>query len=1406
MKYKQNPKIPQNIRLKATTTIINIIPNGNNYENIEKTSFLKNGINKTRSNKFLSIPERQRIIREINESKNQIDLNINLYDKLEKEKLIKKKNEDNKQLLYIKKTKSELNLFENKKRVNTNNRNGKNINSKFDIKFKDNSEFVNKAIKEYYKKVDNSFKNYLNTLNNRNNEVKKVNNNNISFFNNSNKNRINYVNNINNGNKSKDCYHNKVRINEKNINIALNEIYKKPSLNKAYNKNIITEDNHILNNRNNNINKNTFINLDNLCMISSARREKINCAKMINNNKNNGLSNNIFNKINNYYTTTFRNNSKNEKLIKLNFTKNTKTSNTKKDNLKKNNSSGNFIIKKPLKKKNKINELIFSPEINKENQEHIKSHNNNNIKYTKKNIKSPGGIQNKKRLFRSNLMNNDLPKIVVDNDIISIIPYENSKKNLDNNIISIKAREKEKIFIKTENNKINNNKRFILNGELFPNNNMRNKKTKDKNKIKSLTYSFKESPQKEKEEKKNKSFSYFSNQKVKKENNDYKNGRYHFKYKDKRNKTPLYTQKYKINYINQRNKNTMFREIYFKNINSYNNKEDEITNKNNYNDINTNKSYDYKDNNLLTNTNTLFSCKSNNNIFNYNNKSPMKEYYLNYFSNKINNDFLDEIKFNKFEKEILKKNSCPRNSEGILNSPNIDLNRQKTPLKTILRNYCPTTINSISKKEKQKIIKYNNSDKIKDNKNYLKTDLPNGKETKKQLSINLNNNWEEEENNNNNKIKPFEEIKVHKENIIKEQKNNLINKDKVQEQINMLYEINSSEKCLEKTEKINLKNNELPFKDNNTNINDNSKAKNIISKTESKNEEIIEKEKNNEEVLENHSQNIDSVDAKNSEESPKKNNYMNKRLKNDISLDILENINIISPKNYQTIKTEILNLIISDKENGESLFIDILYPIAINQIKYHPLYAKLCKDLDKYYNKKDKTKSIIRTQLMKLCKNNFKKIKINLENINDITSDINFIGELIIVQMVSKKVGIQCLNHLIDKFNQYSTDYKLQDKKEKYIYLDCYINLLDKFASSVKIYQKEKIREDELLLFENEINKNIKILEEINGEETNIDIPSKIKNQLVKLIQRAKNNWEISVMEKYKNELFESLYEDTNLDSTKNIKSFEVANSYDNKDCNSSISNLDKNEDMFSRKTKQYKSVSPINNINQSFNRRRGERLHSNERNTNNHNNKILNILSDFVKKIEKNLMQFKNHIDKYNTYETFNNWNDIDNLFLNKKIKKSEIFKSIIEACKLFISEKKDLYYVDIYIKIILEYYSNYLSNYEFNELINKLLENLSYLSDEELKKEENIFIIDIWIIIIYYLFQNNIMKMEDFDYFTRGYYTKDIKKNILQILKGVSCYKEENKKYYLNELKNTKFSNINKKIISEIMIDISY
>ena len=127
---RENNHVQQGIKFKNAYNIINILPNGNN--NIEEKSFLKNNTNQNRSNKFLSLPERQRIIREINESKNQIDLNINLNEQLYKNKQIKKKSEDSKNLLYIKKTKSELNLLEKtpNKKNNINNKNEKFVKKK----------------------------------------------------------------------------------------------------------------------------------------------------------------------------------------------------------------------------------------------------------------------------------------------------------------------------------------------------------------------------------------------------------------------------------------------------------------------------------------------------------------------------------------------------------------------------------------------------------------------------------------------------------------------------------------------------------------------------------------------------------------------------------------------------------------------------------------------------------------------------------------------------------------------------------------------------------------------------------------------------------------------------------------------------------------------------------------------------------------------------------------------------------------------------------------------------------------------------------------------------------------------------------------------------------------------------
>lgn len=77
-RYHPNIKVQPNVKLKGACTIINIVHNDNSNK--------KNSILNNRSNKFLSIPERQRIIREINESKNQINFQFNLDEPFKREK------------------------------------------------------------------------------------------------------------------------------------------------------------------------------------------------------------------------------------------------------------------------------------------------------------------------------------------------------------------------------------------------------------------------------------------------------------------------------------------------------------------------------------------------------------------------------------------------------------------------------------------------------------------------------------------------------------------------------------------------------------------------------------------------------------------------------------------------------------------------------------------------------------------------------------------------------------------------------------------------------------------------------------------------------------------------------------------------------------------------------------------------------------------------------------------------------------------------------------------------------------------------------------------------------------------------------------------------------------------------
>ena len=163
------------------------------------------------------------------------------------------------------------------------------------------------------------------------------------------------------------------------------------------------------------------------------------------------------------------------------------------------------------------------------------------------------------------------------------------------------------------------------------------------------------------------------------------------------------------------------------------------------------------------------------------------------------------------------------------------------------------------------------------------------------------------------------------------------------------------------------------------------------------------------------------------------------------------------------------------------------------------------------------------------------------------------------------------LIHLVNKFNQYNSNKKLMNKKkEKYLYLYCIVNLLNQFGTCIYCYQKNKIREDEFLVFNKDIINNISILKEIAKNRLNDDMPNETKLQLLKLIEKSENNWELTLIEKYKNKLLQKIYEEPNIDNNNN-------NIYNK---NTSDTKYDKNTftNTYKNLNKPNKSVSPFNN------------------------------------------------------------------------------------------------------------------------------------------------------------------------------------------------------------------------------------
>ena len=252
-----------------------------------------------------------------------------------------------------------------------------------------------------------------------------------------------------------------------------------------------------------------------------------------------------------------------------------------------------------------------------------------------------------------------------------------------------------------------------------------------------------------------------------------------------------------------------------------------------------------------------------------------------------------------------------------------------------------------------------------------------------------------------------------------------------------------------------------------------------------------------------------------------------------VRFKITEFLNILTVDNYKSIADKIYEIIEKDIESQEK-FLDVLFNKSVNEKAFVGLYAKLCKDFDKKLpqkaplkedkktDKPKKSNSIMRTKLLDKCREIFKiennekfdeyikvqdKEERNIKLKNFVLGNVNFIGELIKIQILSKKIVKQCLNNLLARFNDSKSDESLN-----MINLEAVVILLNNFGTLLKEREK-KLKEDDKKAFNNVVDEYLQKLEEII-KDNNSPIDAPVRYKIINLIDKSKNNWEKSKFEK----------------------------------------------------------------------------------------------------------------------------------------------------------------------------------------------------------------------------------------------------------------------------------------------------
>ena len=435
---------------------------------------------------------------------------------------------------------------------------------------------------------------------------------------------------------------------------------------------------------------------------------------------------------------------------------------------------------------------------------------------------------------------------------------------------------------------------------------------------------------------------------------------------------------------------------------------------------------------------------------------------------------------------------------------------------------------------------------------------------------------------------------------------------------------------------------------------------------------------------------------------------------------------------YENSKNGLIDIIGKDIPKQEK-YVDIVFDYALNNGPTIPLYAKVCRDIDRtLVSKKEKTKSAMRVKLIDKCKKYFRnepKEEIITKLIyTHVINNVNFIAELISSQMISKKVGVQCINNLFEKYTATISN------ESKFtlclLYIDSIVTLLDKFCTCVLYYQRSRIRKDDLEKFEKDINELVEHLTKIDSSKCTNEIKAKMQN----IINKSQTGWAASPDEAQQYEALNTL---TSVSSA-------------SQNGHSRVQTISSN------------STEPISE------------------------NKSINAIYNDILKLKKHMTS--NNKNTANNYS----WKYIDKAIMKDKIFFSDILSSYIDAAIIYRNNNSDKFYSEEYIRVIIEYYNHYFSQKECERIVSTVINRVRSIYEESI---DNFFIGEIMTCVIYNLMESQIFFMRDFDSLMDE--KKETIRCIIGLMVDIAMYNKEKKDKLIKEVKYSKIAKMNRDIM---------